>query len=441
MGEGGVKSEVSSNQTTKNSGRWDFLKKPIQNLWRKGFGKDEPDDFVPNPGRRNFIKKAAIAAGVGMVAGVGAAVWAEKSMPKATIDEEVNIDGNKMHILAEEFYPEDGKIKDPEEAVFFLIGAPMRANASVTWEGPKSVAEYLKARTYEIDARPMGPYSGDAIDLEVAALISAAEKLGIKKLKIFTHSVGFPKALKMVAEIQGKGKNIQVDGIVAANPVGFYAQDKLDIVGRYFADGANQGKLANPREKHPGLPEVARNIVGSIANDVKDTGIAYPKLVADQMKSATQVSPDLARVHAPVVILLGSQDKVSKKDMVLPAEQVANYLPLTTRQGELMRNILRRKEQNWERGKWGQLTDQERSVFGNKAEFVKVQKEQMVQIGRANDAYTKVTYLPNAENVKVIVANKYASHLAFNERRDMTSHVVSKIFERMRRPNPPASAA
>lgn len=382
--------------------------------------------------RRTFLTGGAVALGAGAATAVGAVAVAERALPKTTIDEEVNVGGNRMHLIAQEFNPREGNIRDSKEVVIFLAGAPMRANASVTWEGPESLAEKFKVRAYEIDARPVGYYSGNAIDLEVAAIMGFIKKHGFERLTIYAHSVGVPKALKLAAEIYEKEKDIQVNGVVAANPVGFYHQDRAGIVGSYFADGLNQSNLQNPRTKHASLPEVATNIAGSIASDVKDAGLGYPKLLADQMESATQVSPDLARVHAPVVFLIASEDKVVKKDFILPLKEIVKYLPPTTVQGAQMRAILTRGKDH----KWDQLTDEEQGIFGSKEEFVKVQREQVAQIGYANDAYAKDTYLPNSEQVRVIIANKYASHLAFNERRDMTSHVAARIFEWMRR-NPP----
>lgn len=452
--------EVSSNITSdKPSGRWDFLKKPLKRLW----------DYPTDKNKRTILKGVAVMAGVGVIAGAGAEL-AEKSLSETTVDKIIKVGNTDMHLLAQEFGENDS-----EEAVFYLVGAPMRANASVSWEQPKQLAEKFGVKAYTLDARPMGQYEGDAADLEVQAIASYAEELtakGVKKFTIMGHSVGAKKAI-MLAALLEKNPNITVEGVLAANAVGLYPEDNVGILQDYIADGLNQPNLANPRAVHESLAKVIPNLVGSMVSDAKDTGRGYLHFLQDQMALATQLTPELATIKAPVVFLLAEGDKIVKLDKVLPPEEVAKkdaQIAERTAQPEISddqlrkqfsesnkwENVLKNEEQQREIMKnstqWSSLTSQEqadilrgmdsRTGFSSKEEFVEhyliryKNLQEMISLAKARKEYIKEK-LPNSEHVGVIVATKYDSHIGFSvERPDAVADIGSKIFERFRRKSP-----
>ncbi len=67
-------------------------------------------------------------------------------------------------------------------------------------------------------------------------------------------------------------------------------------------------------------------------------------------------------------------------------------------------------------------------------------RRRMAVIGRARKEIARELF-PQAANIEVIEASKFASHLAFGERSQKTGYVVSRIFERLSRSNTGAKAA
>lgn len=419
--------EALNNQApSKNESRWNFLK-PIKSLWKRN-KKEEPDDFVPDPGRRNLLKLGVIGAGgVAVIAGGGGAL-AERSLGTHSIEETIKVGNTEIVLSGQDFLPKEGEV-DPTEVFLFLVGAPMRAKASVTWGTPRQFAEQFKVRAYTLDARPKGVYDENSLDLEVEAIRSylTDPKKNIKKITILGHSIGVAKAVKLAALMEENNPDIKLN-VVLANPMGFYAQDRGDLINRWGKEAGNEQKLVNPRASHEHPLKIGAQLAGSMAADIRQTGPGYKKWVDEQFDALTQITPELSQVKSPVVLLIGSQDLLAEESNILPEAEIRKRLPQTSAEGQLMREILASGR------KWDQLSAEEQVRFGNKLMFAKIQREQIAQRGKARDKYIKEEKLPQAENIKVIVATKYATHVGFGvERADQTAHVMSKIFERLRR--------
>ena len=60
-------------------------------------------------------------------------------------------------------------------------------------------------------------------------------------------------------------------------------------------------------------------------------------------------------------------------------------------------------------------------------------QDEMIRRGKARVEYLK-GIMPQAQNLGVIVATKYANHIGFTvERFKTTAHVASRIFDRLKR--------
>lgn len=102
--------------------------------------------------------------GIGAAAGAATAtglIATERSMPKTTTDKEVMVGNQKMHLIVQEFNPKEGEIKDSQALAIFLVGAPMRPEASVTGAHAEDLSR-TGIQTVEIGARPIGLYEGNA---------------------------------------------------------------------------------------------------------------------------------------------------------------------------------------------------------------------------------------------------------------------------------------
>lgn len=409
------------------SGRWDFLKVPakyVRKLW----------DYPTDETRRKMIKGGAIVGGVvGAVATLGAV--AERSLQKGGEDKLYRIGDENVQLSFKEFTPKEGEIKDPEEAVIFLVGAPMRAKASVTQGQLKGLADEFKAKAYSVDARPKGRFHSNSIDLEVEAIRRFVEELnqkGIKKVTLFGHSIGAAKAVKLAVALEQMDPQIQINGVVLANPMGFYPQDGKDLLlNRYIPEVSNEGRLKNPRAPHEPLYKVGWQLVGSLASEVAAVGSQYPKLVDDQLGVLTQVNPELAKMKSHALVLLASEDKWSEAEKIVPETEIEKRLsaPKSIEQirGEIASS-----------GRWDRLSDEEKAKFGNKDNFVTLflnedylkkyrTRENIARAGRARRAYLKEA-MPESDRVGVIKATKYATHLAYSIGRPrQTSHLIVEV--------------
>ncbi len=103
-----------------NGGGPEFFSKPNQ-----------PPDKIG--GRWDFLKKAK-----------------EKYLPSLGKDRTYQLGSEGVQVSWKEFTPKEGQIADPEEAVLYLVGAPMRAKSSLTWDVPEQLTEEFKVRTYSI---------------------------------------------------------------------------------------------------------------------------------------------------------------------------------------------------------------------------------------------------------------------------------------------------
>lgn len=378
--------------------------------------------------RRDFLKGGTIAVGIG--AGVVAALAigkhvGEKILPRPAIERSYRIGEDDVILSGQDFLPRTGEVVNPQEAVVFLVGAPMRAQASVTWEQPRQLADQFKVRAYTLDARPQGMFEGNSLDLEVEALRQFIAEAGLKKVTIFGHSISAVKAVNLVAVLEQLNPDIEVNGAVLANPMGFYPQDASDLFfRRYPAEVGSESKLVNPKTPHENPVKTGIQLLGSVAADIKQTKLGYLKWFREQVQALTVINPNFGKIKAPVVLLLGEKDLLSEVENVLPKEEIEKRMTASIPDEQL---------RGWieSESKWEHLPMEEQQKFGSKEDFTVHymqayrKQEDMVRRGKARNEYL---------GGKVIVATKHASHIGFTvERVDQTAHVVSGIFDRLRR--------
>lgn len=275
--------------------------------------EQEPVQSPAKITRGTFLKRTAIVGGgaVATVAGMGA--LAERSIRGAGEDKIYRIGDETVELSFKEFNPKEGEIKDLEEAIIFLVGAPMRAKASVTWGPMALLADEFKAKGYSVDARPKGRFHSNSIDLEVEAIrrfIEGLNKEGIKRITLFGHSIGVKKAVDLAVVLEQQNPEITINAAVLSNPMGFYSQDGKDLLfNRYLKEVENEGRLRNPRAPHESLLKVGWQLVGSLASDVVAAGIQYPRLAEEQLQAVTEKNPNLSKIKSPVVVLLAADDQ------------------------------------------------------------------------------------------------------------------------------------
>lgn len=307
--------------------------------------------------------------------------------------------GDKVEVNFAKFTGEGNFNNDPKKAAFLLTGWPMRYDAQVTWGQPQILANSFGVTTYEIDGRPKGNFKGNTVALEVAGVrqfVAELEQSGVNEITLFGHSIGASKVVDLAVALEQSNPNMNVN-LVLINPMGIFEESIRTIAKHYMIDAPNVEKRTRAPDRVPQpMSQVLKDICVSLFKDMKALKLRYPKLLIEQKDALSSVNPNLARVKSPVLMLVASEDPVSDPEKLFPKEWMDQITPPAS----LGENSMAAK----------------------------------VRVSKAREQYLKENVLPNASSVDVIVATKYANHIAFGvERPKSTSHIISRYFDRLRR--------
>lgn len=309
-------------------------------------------------------------------------------------------EGNKVEVNFVRFSGEgDPKKYDSKKVAFLLTGWPMRADAQITWGQPQMLAKEFGVTTYEIDGRPKGHFEGNSIDLEIEGIRQFASELeqnGIKEITLFGHSIGASKSVDLAVALEEKNPNLRVN-VVLINPMGMFEKDIKEIARNYWIEQPEiESRTRNPNRISQPHRQVLVDIAASIFKDIMTAKWRYPKLFADQKRVLTRINSNLGKIKSPILVMIASEDPVSELEKHFPKEEMDRITP-QPKAGEDSR-------------------------------------DRMARIGKVRDRYMKENVFPQASDVKVIVATKYANHIAFGvERPRPTSHIIARYFNRLRR--------
>ena len=306
--------------------------------------------------------------------------------------------GNKVEVNFVRFSGEENPKFDPKKAAFLLTGWPMRADAKITWGQPAMLAEEFGVTTYEIDGRPKGPFKMNSQTLEIEGIRQFAEELektGVNEITLFGHSIGASKVVDLALSLQQRNPNLKIN-LVLINPAGLYPQNIVDIAKAYAGGGGINKETKNPRRISQDQIPVLIDLAASIYKDMKDTGLNVFKLWREQARKVSEFNANLTKIKSPVIVMVATDDPAFTPEGIFPQEQMDKITPLP-QQGEDSR-------------------------------------DKMARIGKARERYLKENVLPEASDVKVIVATKYANHIAFGvERPRLSSHIIARHFDRIKR--------
>lgn len=338
---------------------------------------------------------------------------------------------NKVEVTFVKFDGQEHPDYDPKRAALLLTGWPMRADAQITWGQPGILAKEFGVTTYEIDGRPKGNFEGNTIDLELEGIRQFAaelEQTGINKLTLFGHSIGASKAVDLAVSLEEKNPNLKVN-VVLINPAGLYPQDVLDIVKAYAAGAGINKDTKNPKRISQDFIPVLINIAASIFKDMKDTKLNIFKLWRDQGLKVSEFNANLAKIKSPVMVMVATNDPVFTPEGVFPPEQIDSRIASIMPEDQL-------REELGQSGKWENLSADEKARYGNKEAFIEdylkhTQKiHQMMRVRRAREEYLK-EIMPNAEGIRVVIAEKYGNHIAFGvERPKPSTYLIARTLKR-----------
>ncbi len=343
---------------------------------------------------------------------------------------EYEFQGNRIEVNFVRFSGEENPKSDSKKAAFLLTGWPMRADAQITWGQPQMLAKDFGVNTYEIDGRPKGNFNMDSIVLEVEGIRQFASELesnGINEITLFGHSIGAAKAMDLALALQQRNPNLKTN-LVLMNPAGFYPQDIWTLVRAYAGGAGVNAETKNPKRISQDFLPVLVNLTASIFKDIKQTKHNILKLWRDQKLKSTEFNVNLAKIKSPVMIMVATEDPLFPPEGIFPPEEVDKRIAFILPEDELRQQI----EQS---GRWENLKEEERIRFGSKEVFVEDylshnrKTYQKIRTREAREQYLKEEVMPNAENIRVVVAEKYGNHIAFGvERPRPSSYLIARTL-------------
>lgn len=339
---------------------------------------------------------------------------------------EIPVGPSRVKVSFVEFKPASSEKVDPGKAVLFLIGWPWEAKSATTWDLPRALADKSGVTSFSIDTR-LNKMDPDALFHEAEGIRQFVLSRGIQELTIVGHSEGAIRAVNLTSLLEQKDPQIQIDGLVLANPMGFYPQSFTELAKNFAIEFIKiEGEEKNPKINHYPLPQVAKEWLSSILRDIKITGlIKYPQLVASQLAVMRRVNQRLSEIKTPTLLISTSRDFVSDYRKYMSDEEIGEKVQPIKSDEQL-------REEITNSDKWNNLPDEEKAKFESKEAFVDYYLKraktrlQMAATGKARIAHIKEQKLPKVGNLEVLIASRFGSHIGIPmERPDQSAHVFS----------------
>lgn len=321
---------------------------------------------------------------------------------------------------------------DPAKAVVFLPGWPWKADQSVTYPFPQSLAKRSKARTISIDTR-VSKIGQDSLQIESAGIALFLKDQGIREVTIVGHSEGAIRAVNLAAVLQTNNPDIKINGVVLANPMGIDNRNLAQLAAGFLRDVIWVSRRERSKMEVKSPEGLERQFVLSLLRDFVFAGgrKKYLPMLKNQLNNLVRINPYLEQIKAPVVVMATDKDLVSDLRRYLPPSDVENKLPLP----ESAESLNSRVDQ-----KWDKMNSEEQAEYGSKENFIKRYTEQfrsrenMTRLSKARQQHLKEEYFPNAENVVFLVGTKHADHGGIIDFRSETAaHIIYGFFNRLKR--------
>lgn len=402
MAEGSsVGPEVSSNKIPdKSSGRWDFLKKPFKNVFKRAEGaKEAVVRTLKNPslGSEAFV-----------------------------------VEGSEVKVSWSKFTPEQQESIDPTRAVIFLPGWPLQSSSKATWDLPRALANQFGVYSYNIDT-VTPKIDPNTANLEARGIRKFILSTGIKEITIFGHSEGTLKAANLTAILEQENPQIKINGLVLASPMGFYPQNFLELLKNFvIVEPMIEKHQTNPAVSRMPLPQFLVEMFKGLQQDVKVAGLPnyLKKMLPQQIKEMMRIEPLLNQIKAPTLVLAADQDFVSNYRKYFPDKEVEGVVAQPIPDDQLRQQIINSK-------KWEQLPAEGKAKFnGDQAKFVEYYmvryrtRERLADKTVAREQHLKRQILPLSKSPRFLLATRYSSHVGIPlDRYEQVAHVVSKIFD------------
>ena len=142
----------------------------------------------------------------------------------------------------------------------------------------------------------------NTLNLEAEGVRQFILSQGIKEVTIFGHSEGAIRAANLTNLLEENNPDINVNGVVLANPMGFYLQNFTELAKNFVLVEIAQvePKQINPKIPHMPQIKVLVELLQSLWQDIKAGKFKYPWMFAQQMREMRRIDQSLSQIKAPV---------------------------------------------------------------------------------------------------------------------------------------------
>lgn len=269
--------------------------------------------------------------------------------PKPRIEnKQYEVDGRRIGVIVKEFSP--SKEISPDGAVIFLPGWSA-GTAKTLDQLNQRFAEDSGGKSYSITTRPEQVIP-DSLYQEARAIQKFIEEKGLKKIILGGHSEGASKAADLIDILQRENPDIDVEGLIALDPVGLYKQGRSELVANFAVDSMVKTPMTlvgenlrhrvirvkrafrepsgmtikNALVPRPITKDVFLGTKRAISASLDIVGnmpkqLAPPNRLSNQIEEMAEENPRYREIKCPVVLVQGAGDMVSSPGRVIPDKE------------------------------------------------------------------------------------------------------------------------
>ncbi len=321
------------------------------------------------------------------------------------------IDGVGVEVGINEYLPKDTETSeetDPQKAVIFFPGWPVKGKAKSYRELNQSFADHSSAKTLVIDTK-VEKVVPNSLLLEAKAVQKFTEDSGFKKITVGGYSEGGAKAINLAALLRD-GPGIKVEGLILLSPVGVYEQSGAELAKRFIRDSlidtpatAVKEIFKRPRSWRNALKagSTGMDVVMAMLGEMQETGnpLLYLTKVKSELRDMVALNPRLEDINVPVVLIQGVKEIASDPRRVISTEEQ-----------DKIDQAIKERHQNYKQGAEEELDWSD--PVGN------VLRENL---------------FPNSPYVRRVLAEKWGEHGVPLYRSDSVAKAALYIIERSKR--------
>lgn len=256
---------------------------------------------------------------------------------KPTGKKTYEVEGSNVQVAWKIFEPTQAlssqETNNREKAIVFLPGWSITEKAKSSDILCQKFSDYSQSPTFIVDTRPE-QIAPDFLGRNAEAVRQFIKEKGLKDLTIVGNSLGGSETIHLVASLQQRNPDIKINGLVLLDSMSLYNQSEAGIVVNWARDLANTlTDLRNPPKFTGDNELVGQNIkylqdgiIEILKEVMRSHLINWPKREINEIRAMAKANPDLGKIKAPIVLIQGAHDLLSKPKEIVP--QVTNIKDL-----------------------------------------------------------------------------------------------------------------